>query len=39
MTAEPRKKWQYSNMMYATVGLAIEVLTASELSRYLAEKL
>lgn len=37
LSAEPRTKWQYCNLMYGTVGAAIEKLTGKDLETVMGE--
>lgn len=39
MTAEPRTKWQYCNMMYITISHCIETLTGKSLGKTLSERI
>jgi CubicO group peptidase (beta-lactamase class C family) len=39
MTAEPRTQWQYQNIMYAAVSLAIEKVTGQRLKDFLREQI
>lgn len=39
MSAEPRARWQYNNMMYATVGHLVETLANSTLADFLRDRL
>jgi CubicO group peptidase (beta-lactamase class C family) len=39
MTAEPRTKWQYQNVMYGAVSLAIEKITGKPLKDFLREQI
>lgn len=39
MSKEPRTKWQYSNMMYGTLGYVIEQVSGSKLAEFFRDRL